>query len=140
MSTVKLGIAREKMNLAVRGEEIGDVDLRHFIGLSMLILRDSSKEPKIDVLTTSNKLLDYFRSTKWLFHEINEIKGRMNALEKRVNNQKEIDSGEGARANMGSMMDIAAFYKLEAKVQNLDGRVSGIENTLKALLIRALKS
>ena len=42
--------------------------------------------------------------------------------------------------NIGSVMDIAAFYKLEAKVLELDDRVSGIENALKGITIRALRS
>ena len=46
----------------------------------------------------------------------------MNALEGKVNIQ-DIDSGEGVGVNTRSMMDIAAFYKLEAKVQDLDGMV-----------------
>ena len=57
MSTVKLGIAREKMKSAVRGEEIGDFDLRQLIDPSMLILSDLSIEPKMDVLLTARNNL-----------------------------------------------------------------------------------
>ena len=55
MSMMKLGISREKINLVVRSEEVGNVDLKKLIDSSMLIMSDSNSEPNIDVfLTTRN--------------------------------------------------------------------------------------
>ena len=43
MDSVCLGIAREKIEMEVRRDEGGEVDLRELIDPSMLILSDSRK-------------------------------------------------------------------------------------------------
>ena len=140
MSTVKFGIAKEKLNLVVRGEETSDDYLMQLLDPSMLVLSDFSKELQMDVLHTARKsLLDNFRAVKRLFHEINEINGKMNTLETEVDNVKENDGMEGVGGGTRSVMSIATLYTLEAKVLDLDDRVLSIENTLKEITDKSFK-
>ena len=48
----------------------------------MIIMINFSKEDNIDILNNAkNNMMDNFKSIKWLFHQIEEIKGSMAMLE-----------------------------------------------------------
>ena len=40
---------------------------------------------------------------------------------------------------MGSLIDMEAFYKLEAKVQELDNKVNGIESNVRIISYQSYK-
>ena len=52
------------------------------------------------------------------------------SLEGRINNHRNLDIAEKENPMLGSLADTAAFYRLEAKVLELDNKVNGIESTL----------
>lgn len=96
----------------------------------MLILRDSIKDPKMDFLNNSmNSLLDNFSSIKWIYNDINDIISKMEALEGKINNQKDSKSVDKECMNMRSLIDMISFYRMEAKVMELDNKVVNTEST-----------
>lgn len=134
MSTVKLGISRDNMKLVVKCEESGNVDLKELIDPSMLILSYFSKEPQMDVLlTTRSSLLNNFKAITGFFHKINDINDQMKTLETR-DNGKDSDDGMRVGVGMGYVMDIVSFCRLEAKVLDLENKVSKLEDTLKGIV------
>ena len=70
-----LYISRENIEMEIKRNEGGEVELRELIDSSMLILSESSNE--------SN--LNNFKSIKFLFDEVTDMKENMNNLEYRVN-------------------------------------------------------
>ena len=58
--------------------------MEDLIDPTLVILSDIIKEdPNMDVLNnTKNNIIDSYRTTKWTFHEIQELKYRVGRLER----------------------------------------------------------
>ena len=54
----------------------------------------------MDVLNNArNNILDNFRSIKWLYHDVTDMKDMMTNLEDNVNIQKDVDNVAGDEVN-----------------------------------------
>ena len=53
MDNIRLGIAREKVNLQIHEDLIGKIELQKLIDLAMLIMSDFRKEKFFDVLNNA---------------------------------------------------------------------------------------
>lgn len=129
---MRIGIAKEKIDFMVGEVDPSKVDLQKLIDPSMIILSDYNKEENMDVLNNSrNYLLDNFRSIKWLFHQVMDLKEMMGSLEGRIDSHRILDTIDKKRPMMGSLNDMENFYRLEAKVLELKTKVNGIASTLR---------
>ena len=92
--------------------------MEDLIDSSLVILSDITKEePNMDVLNNAkNRAIDSYRTTKWTFHEIHELKYRVGRLE-RDNNiimNKQIEEDK----------------EMNNRVEDVNRRVQSIEGTL----------
>ena len=77
-------------------------------------MSDFRKEENIDVLNNAkNSMMDNFRSIKWIFHQIDNIKGKMCMLE----GKKTI--GDGDNIEPTEWMELMTFNKMEANFDDL---------------------
>ena len=83
-------------------------------------MSDSSKEMAQDVLNNArNSLVNNFKSIKWFYLEVINVKDKMNNLEDMANIQKSVDLKTMDGVNTVALMDMVDFYKLEVKVLDL---------------------
>ena len=78
-----LGIKREIIYTQVKENEEGRIQMEELIDLTLIILSGIARDnPKMDVLNNAkNNIVDSYRTTKWLYHEILDLKHRLNVLE-----------------------------------------------------------
>ena len=84
MVTAKMGIKRELVKTLVKENEEIKIQMEDLTDLALVILSDITKEePNMDVLkNANNSAIDSYRTTKWTFYEIQELKYRVGRLER----------------------------------------------------------
>lgn len=88
----------------------------------------------MDILNNvRNNVLDNIRSIKCLFHQVMDLKESVGSLEWRIDGYNSHEIIEREEPNVGSLIDMAAFYRLEAKVLELDNKVNSTKRSLKSL-------
>lgn len=76
-NAAKLGIVREPLNIQVMEDIDGKTHYDGLIDPGMVVISKNARETWLNLLNnTKNSMIDNFRSIKWLFHEIEELKGR----------------------------------------------------------------
>lgn len=85
-SKANFGIKREIIRTQVRENEEGRIQLEELIDPALVILSDIAREnPEMDVLNNAkNSAVDSYRTTKWIYHEILELKHRFSVLEREI--------------------------------------------------------
>ena len=77
-----MGIMRETMNLQIIEDKEGNVHMEDLIDLDLVVILHNEREFGLNMLNNSkNNMIDNFRSIKWLFHELEELKERMGQME-----------------------------------------------------------
>ena len=70
-----MGIFREAMNPQILVENQEDPRLEEFIDSPIVTITDRARETGMNLLNNShNSMINNFRSIKWLFHELEEVK------------------------------------------------------------------
>lgn len=81
--TAKMGIIKETIHPKVLEGNYGRIHLDELINPAMVILSDNSREVEMNLLNNArNSMVDNFRLVKWIFHETDEIKNRLQGLER----------------------------------------------------------
>ena len=78
-SKANLGIKREIICTQVRENEEGRIQIEELIDPSLIILSDISRDNlEMDVLNNAkNSIVDSYKTTKWLYHKILDLKHRL---------------------------------------------------------------
>ena len=91
MNTTKMGIVRELMNLQVMEDNDGKAHFDELIDLALVVISDNVRETRLNLLNNEkDNMLDNFWSIKWLFHEIEDLKGKRS---QEGSHQKNSDQG-----------------------------------------------
>ena len=73
--TSKMGIFREAMNPQILMENQDEPRLEELIDSAIVAISDRARETGMNLLNNArNSMIDNFRSIKWLFHELEEVK------------------------------------------------------------------
>ena len=99
--TSKMGIVREFMDPQILEEKEGKIQMEELIDLTLVAIIDNKRELGMNLLNNAiNSMINNFRSIKWIYHELEEVKERMGQLEsqgKKFEQGKLIDQGDGIR-------------------------------------------
>ena len=77
MNKAKLGIFRDPLNIQVIEDIDGRTNFDDLIDLGMVVILNNTRETRLNLLNNArNNMIDNFYSIQWLFHEIEEHKGR----------------------------------------------------------------
>ena len=89
------------MNPQILEEKEGKLQKDELIDLVMVAITDKARELGMNLLNnTRNSMIDNFRSIKWLYHELEEVKERLGQMEsqgKKFEQGKLIDQGDVIR-------------------------------------------
>ena len=78
-----MGLVREHIHSEVLEGRDGKIQLEKLIEPTLVILSDNTREMGMNLLNNAhNSLLEKIWSIKWIFHEIEEIKFRMQGQER----------------------------------------------------------
>ena len=93
--TAKLGIVREPMNIKVMEDFDGKTHFDKLIDPALVVIFDSARETGFNLLNNAkNSMIDKFRSIKWLFQEIEELKGKKNQESNQINRSDQENTGK----------------------------------------------
>lgn len=83
-TSTKMGINRELIRTLVKENEEGKIQMEELIDPTLVIFSDTTKEnPQKDVLNNAkNSVVENFCTTKWIFHEIQELKYIVSIMER----------------------------------------------------------
>ena len=74
---MKMQIVRELMNLQVMEDNDGKSHFDELIDPTLVVISNNARETGLNLLNNAkNNMIDNFRSIKWLFHEIEDLKGK----------------------------------------------------------------
>ena len=74
--TTKLGIVRELMNIQVMEDINSKTHFDELIDPVLVVIFDNARETEFNLPNNvKNNMIDNFQSIKWLFHEIEDLKG-----------------------------------------------------------------
>ena len=86
MSTTKMGIVRELINIQVMEDNDGKAHFDELIDFALVVISDNAWEIGFNLLNNAkNNMIDNFQSIKWLFHEIEDLKGKRSQKGKQKN-------------------------------------------------------
>ena len=81
-----MGIFREAMNPQILVEDQEELQLKELIDLVIVAISDKARKIGMNLLKNScNRMIDNFRSIKWLFHELEEVKEKVGQMEGTMN-------------------------------------------------------
>ena len=93
--------------------------MEELIDLAMVVITNNAREIGMNFLNNArNSMIDNFRSIKWLYHELEEVKERMGELE---NQGKKLEHGN--LTNQGDGLRL-----VEKRNQNLENYNHNLEN------------
>ena len=76
--TATLGVYREAMNPQILVDDLEQPRLNELIDPTILAITDNARETGMNLLNNArNSMIDNFRSIKWLFHELEEVRDRV---------------------------------------------------------------
>lgn len=119
--SARMGINREMIRTMVKENKEGKIQMEELIDPTLVILSDITKEnPQMDVLNNAkNSVVDSYQTTKWIFHEIQELKYRVSSLErensslqnKKIEEEKDMDN---------------RMEEVKSRVQTMEGSMQNI--------------
>jgi len=93
-----MGIFREAMNPQILVDNQEDLWLEELIDLMIVAVTDRAREIGMNLLNNAhNSMIDNFRSIKWIFHELEEIKDHVRHIEStrvRMESNRKMDSAD----------------------------------------------
>ena len=100
--TSKMGIFREAMNPQVLVENQEELRLEELIDPALVAMSNKARESGMNLLNNTHKsMIDNYRSIKWLFHELEEVKEQVGHMEQNRNGMgSENRKGHGDRLNL----------------------------------------
>lgn len=122
--TSNLGLVREAIKPKVLKEKEGELQMEELIDPALVIINDKSREFGIDLLNNAkNSMFDSFRSIKWIFHELEDLKRRV----RNVDNQSS-HNDQGTHVNYATN-----FQEADQRLNNLEDTNRGILQVLEAI-------
>ena len=77
-----MGIFRETMNFQILVENQEQTWLEELIDPTILAISDNARETGLNLLNNArNSMIDNFRSIKWLYHELDEVREKVCQME-----------------------------------------------------------
>ena len=77
-----MGIYREVMNPQILVEDQEQPKLNELIDPAIVAITDNAQETGMNVLNNAqNSMIDNFRSIKWLFHELEDVRDRVSKMD-----------------------------------------------------------
>ena len=77
-----MGIFKETMNPQILMETQDEPRLEELIDPTIVAISDRARETGMNLLNNArNSMIDNFRSIKWLFHELEEVKEKVGQIE-----------------------------------------------------------
>ena len=81
--TATMGIYREAMNPQILVDDLEQPRLNESIDPAIVAISDNARESGMNLLNNArSSMIDNFRSIKWLFHELEEVRDRVSQMEK----------------------------------------------------------
>lgn len=123
--TVTMGIFREAMNPQILVENQEQPQLEELIDPAILVITDNARETSMNLLNNAqNSMIDNFRSIKWSYHELDEVREKVCQLE---GNKKKIDN-----ENQEDQEDRDSL--VERRIKNLENYNHNLANQMISLL------
>ena len=77
-----MGIFREAMNPQILVDNQEELRLEELIDPAIVAITDRARETGMNLLNNArNNMIDNFRSIKWLFHELEDVKDQVRHIE-----------------------------------------------------------
>ena len=90
-----MGIYREAMNPQILVDDLEQPRLNEVIDPAILAISDNARETGMNLLNNArNSMIDNFRSIKWLFHELEDVRDRVSQMEKTKKKTREDSQGD----------------------------------------------
>ena len=106
-----MGIYREAMNPQILVEDREQPRLNEVIDPTIVAISDNARETGMNLLNNArNSMINNFRSIKWLFHELEDVRDRVSQMEK--TKKKTGEDSQGDRNSWETLM--------ERKVKNIE--------------------
>ena len=84
--TMKMGIFREVMNPQILVDNQEEPRLEELINLVIVAISNNAREFGMNLLNNAyNSMIDNYRSIKWFFHELEEVKEKVGQMEGTTN-------------------------------------------------------
>ena len=102
--TATMGIYREAMNPQILVDDLEQPRLNESIDPAIVAISDNARESGMNLLNNArSSMIDNFRSIKWLFHELEDVRDRVSQMEK---TKKKIgDDSQGDRNSWETLME-----------------------------------
>lgn len=122
--TSKIGIVRETMNPQILESKEGNLQMAELIDPALVASIDNTREIGMNLINNGrNSMINNFRSIKWLYHELEEVKERVGQLE---NQGKKLDHGNLADQGDGLRLVEKRIHNLENYNHNLANQMISI--------------
>lgn len=123
--TATMGIYREAMNPQLLVDDLEKPRLNELIDPAMVAISDNARETGMNLLNNArNSMIDNFRSIKWLFHELEDVRDRVSQMEK-IKSKTGAES-QGDRNSWETLM--------ERRVKNIENYNHNLASQMISLL------
>ena len=120
-----MGIYREAMNPQFLVDDLEQPRLQELIDPAIVAISDNARETGMNLLNNArNSMIENFRSIKWLFHELEEVRDRVSQLDKTKN--KTGEESHGDQNNWETLM--------ERRVKNIENYNHNLASQMISLL------
>ena len=120
-----MGIFREAMNPQILVDNQEELRLKELIDLTIVAIIDRARETGMNLLNNAhNSMIDNFRSIKWLFHELEDVKDQVRHIE-----AMRIRMESNRKKGMVDRLSLA-----EKRIQNLENYNHNLVNHMLSLL------
>ena len=120
-----MGIFREAMNPQILVENQEAPQLKEIIDPVIVAINNNARETRVNLLNNAhNSMIDNFRSIKWIYHELEEVREKVGQLE-----------GTRKQTSHERMKDQEEIYSLaERRILNLENYNHNQANQMISLL------
>ena len=120
-----MGIYREVMNPQFLVDDLEQPKLNELIDPAIVAISDNARETGMNLLNNArNSMIDNFRSIKWLFHELEDVRERVSQLDRTKN--KTGEDRQGDQNNWETLM--------ERRVKNIENYNHNLASQMISLL------
>ena len=120
-----MGIYREVMNPQFLVDDLEKPRLNELIDPAIVAISDNARETGMNLLNNAhNSMIDNFRSIKWLFHELEDVRDRVTQLDRTKNK-----TGEESQGNQNSWETL-----MERRVKNIENYNHNLASQMISLL------
>ena len=120
-----MGVYKEAMNPQILVDDLEQPRLNEVIDPTILAISDNARETGMNLLNNArNSMIDNFRSIKWLFHELEDVRDRVSQMEK---TKKKI--GEDSQGDRNSWETL-----MERRVKNIENYNHNLASQMISLL------